>query len=93
MKWALFVLFLAVTLSAQSSQPPTNVRPDEATALKIAEPALIRVYGKRQIDYERQLRADLHDGIWTVNTELYVVLTARGIVRVKLACASVAWRN
>ena len=49
------------------SQNTTEVRvSDESTALKIAEPALIKTYGKRQIDYERPLRATLHNGIWTV---------------------------
>src|SRR5579862_5832871 len=67
MRKAICVLFLAVTLSAQSSPPPTSVRvPDEATALKIAEPALIKTYGKRQIDYERPLTAKLDGGIWSV---------------------------
>jgi hypothetical protein len=37
--------------------------PDEATALKIAEPALIKTYGKRQIDNERPLTATLDKGI------------------------------
>jgi hypothetical protein len=37
-----------------------------ALALSIAEPALIKVYGKRQIDYERPLTAKLDDGIWSV---------------------------
>jgi hypothetical protein len=32
--------------------------------LSIAEPALIKVYGKRQIDYERPLTATLDDGVW-----------------------------
>jgi hypothetical protein len=39
---------------------------DAATALKIGEPALIKNYGKKQIDYERPLNAKLEDGIWTV---------------------------
>jgi len=66
-KGAILGLFLVVALSAQSSPPPTNFRvPDEATALSIAEPALIKVYGKKTIDYERPLGATLHDGIWFV---------------------------
>ena len=40
--------------------------PDAATALSIAEPALIKVYGKRQINYERPLTATLEEGIWSV---------------------------
>jgi NTF2 fold immunity protein len=61
------LLLLAFTSSAQNSHPTTKVRvPDAATALSIAEPALIKVYGKRQIDYERPLTATLDDGIWSV---------------------------
>lgn len=40
--------------------------PDQETALQIAEPALIKTYGKRKIDYEKPLRAVLDGGIWTV---------------------------
>ena len=40
--------------------------PDAATALRIAEPALVKQYGRRRIDYERPLHAVLKDGIWTV---------------------------
>ena len=61
------LLLMVLTSSAQDSQPSTSVRvPDAATALSIAEPALIKVYGKRQIDYERPLTAALDDGIWNV---------------------------
>ena len=61
------LLLLALTSSAQNPQPATTVRvPEAATALSIAEPALIQVYGKRQIDHERPLTATLDDGIWSV---------------------------
>ena len=40
--------------------------PDAATALSIAEPVLIKVYGKRQIDYEKPLTAKLENGLWKV---------------------------
>jgi hypothetical protein len=72
MKSAICGLFLAVTLSAQSAPTQNSVRvPDEATALKIAEPALIKTYGKRQIDDERPLTATLDKGIWTVSGTLW----------------------
>jgi hypothetical protein len=65
------LLLLALTSSAQNPQPATKVRvPDAASALSIAEPALIKVYGKRQIDYERPLTATLDDGIWSVSGTL-----------------------
>jgi hypothetical protein len=40
--------------------------PNAATAISVAEPALVKTYGKRQIDYERPLTATLDKGIWTV---------------------------
>jgi NTF2 fold immunity protein len=61
------LLLMALPSLAQNSQPSANIRvPDAATALSIAEPALIKVYGKRQIEYERPLRAVLDEGIWNV---------------------------
>jgi hypothetical protein len=69
MKTAILATLLLIVLaaSAQDSRPSTNVRvPDAAAALSIAEPALIKMYGKRQIDYERPLTATLDDGIWNV---------------------------
>jgi NTF2 fold immunity protein len=57
----------ALTAVGSHSQNTTEVRvPDGATALKIAEPALIKTYGKRQIDDERPLTAKLDSGTWTV---------------------------
>jgi len=57
----------ALTAADSRSQTKAEVRvPDEATALRIAEPALIKTYGKRQIDYERPLTAKLDGGIWSV---------------------------
>jgi hypothetical protein len=40
-------------------------------ALKIAEPALIKTYGKRQIDDEKPLTATLDKGNWTVSGTLW----------------------
>jgi hypothetical protein len=61
------LIYAAFTLSAQNPPPATSGRvPDATTALSIAEPALIKVYGKRKIDYERPLTATLENGIWSV---------------------------
>jgi hypothetical protein len=65
------LLLMVLASSAQDSQPSTTVRvPDAATALSIAEPALIKVYGKHQMDYEKPLTAALDDGIWNVDGSL-----------------------
>lgn len=56
-----------LTAPDSRSQSKTQVTvSDTATALKIAEPALIKEYGKRTIDSERPLTAKLESGIWTV---------------------------
>lgn len=62
-------MLATVTLTAQDLLSQTTQKlgvPDAATALKIAEPALIKTYGKRVIDNERPLTAELKDGIWSV---------------------------
>ena len=64
---AVLLAAFALTAADSRSQTTAEVRvPDAATALRIAEPALIKTYGKRQIDYERPLTAKLEGGIWSV---------------------------
>jgi NTF2 fold immunity protein len=65
------LLLTAFTLSAQDTRTSAIVPvPDAGAALSIAEPALIKVYGKRQIDYEKPLTASLDNGIWNVHGTL-----------------------
>ena len=71
MKLAAFgtLLFVALTTIAPNlrSQSSTGIAvPDAATALKIAEPALVKTYGKRQIEYEKPLTAKLDRGVWSI---------------------------
>jgi hypothetical protein len=84
-------LILAVAL-ASSAQMPREAKPlrvpDSASAISIARLAAIRVYGKRNIQYEEPLNASLDDGLWTV-AEHYVVPTALENALVKSADASV----
>ncbi|HUO14956.1 MAG TPA: NTF2 fold immunity protein [Verrucomicrobiae bacterium] len=64
-------LFAGFVQGAQHSQTPSSIRvPDAATAVAIAEPALVKVYGKRQIDYEKPLIAALENGIWNIHGSL-----------------------
>ena len=39
---------------------------DSETAIQIGEAALVRVYGKRQIESEKPFIANLKDDVWTV---------------------------
>jgi len=65
------LLFIAFASSAQSPQPSTSVPVrDAATAVAIAEPALVKTHGQRQIDYEKPLTATLVDGVWIVHGSL-----------------------
>ena len=64
MRTAICCLLLSIVFTslAQNSTPATNVRvPDAATALSIAEPVLIKVYGKQVIDEEHPLKATLQN--------------------------------
>jgi len=57
-------------LSLGTNTTKEDLVPDAATALKIAEPALIKTYGKRQIEDQRPLTATLENGIWIVSGTL-----------------------
>ena len=63
-------LFATFTLAAPDLISPQSIPelpvPDAQSALKIAEPALIKKYRRQHIDYERPLTARLEEGIWTV---------------------------
>jgi hypothetical protein len=50
----------------RSSKPRPVAVPDEATAVKIAEKALTRIYGRKIIESERPFTATLTNGIWHV---------------------------
>jgi NTF2 fold immunity protein len=68
---AVLLAAFALTAADSRSQTSAEVRvPDAATALRIAEPALIKTYGKRRIDYERPLTTKLDGGIWSVHGTL-----------------------
>ena len=57
---------LPSTITTAGKDTPEVRVPDSATALKIAEPVLIKTYGKRQVNYERPLTAKLDSGVWTI---------------------------
>lgn len=44
---------------------------DADTAVKVAEKALVRVYGKKKIESERPFTATLDKGVWTVAGTLH----------------------
>jgi hypothetical protein len=61
------LLTVALSASGQNSSSQTHVRvPDAATAIAIARPAAIHVYGKKKIDYEEPLNASIKEGVWSV---------------------------
>ena len=68
--FALLVI-VAASFAQQPVNPAPNVIPDEATAVKIAEKALTRIYGKKIIDSEKPFTATLSNGVWHVGGTLY----------------------
>jgi NTF2 fold immunity protein of polymorphic toxin system component len=60
-------LALMFCCSVMSQQAVNN----SAEAIKIAEKALTRIYGKRQTESERPFKAKLEDGVWTISGTLH----------------------
>ena len=57
---------------AQDASTLKSIRvPDSETAVRIAEKALIPVYGKKQIESERPFNARLNGDVWTVAGSLH----------------------
>jgi len=66
------VVLVAVVTVAQTPQPSKAVDvPDAPTAVKTAEKALIKIYGKNQIEAEKPFTATLSSGVWHVVGTLY----------------------
>ena len=61
------VFLLLIATGGQSVVPEDGYVPDSATAVKIAEAVLIPVYGKEKVESERPFKAELENGVWTVN--------------------------
>jgi hypothetical protein len=60
------ICFIAPMTYAGSKQSV----PDEATAIRVAESALVPVYGRKQIESELPFTAKLSGNIWTVTGHL-----------------------
>jgi NTF2 fold immunity protein len=74
MKACAFVIILTVSATgilAHSQTSPVPAVPDEAAAVKVAEKALAKIYGRKQIQSERPFTAKLSDGIWHITGTLY----------------------
>ena len=66
------MLLIALSASAQQSPQVNALRiPDAETALKIAERLLVKTYGRKHIDAEKPLRAELTGGVWSIYGTLW----------------------
>ena len=66
-----FFVFVSLAAYGQNAAPPRARVTDGATAVKIAEKALIPVYGKKKVLSERPFTAELKDGVWMVSGTLH----------------------
>jgi NTF2 fold immunity protein len=55
-----------IAATSKSYRPNSGYAPDSATAIAIARAVLISVYGKKTIEDEEPLRAELKGNVWTV---------------------------
>lgn len=63
----LAVSMASIALAAYARDPKaTQPVPDEATAIRVAEAALVPIYGKTQIESERPFTAKLTGNVWHV---------------------------
>jgi hypothetical protein len=65
------VILLATTVWAQENKPKAEKVPDAETAVKVAEAALVRIYGKKVIESERPFTARLEGNVWFVSGTLH----------------------
>jgi len=66
------MLMVALSASAQQMRQVNAPRiPDQETALKIGEPLLVKTFGRKQIDAESPLSAELTGGVWSVYGTLW----------------------
>ncbi len=73
MKTRIFIAFahlLTSSLLCQGRKSKPKSVADSATAVEIAEAALIPVYGRKHIESERPFIATLSKGVWTVGGTL-----------------------
>jgi len=70
MKAAVPVLLVCAVMTLWAQDFPVTMLgvrvPEEAAALRIAEPVLIKKFGKQTIDDERPFKATLLNGVWMV---------------------------
>ena len=64
-------LLIATLAIGQGERPKRAPVPDSATAVKIAQAALVPVYGKKKIDSEEPFTAQLKNDVWTVSGTLH----------------------
>ena len=65
-----FVLLAGVNVFAKDDKDHGYI-PDSQTAVNIGRTKLIHIYGKKQIDSEEPLKAELQDGVWVVSGTLW----------------------
>jgi hypothetical protein len=91
------VLLLTMVASCQSTNRPKHAPvPDSEAAIARAEPVLIPVYGKKQIESERPFTPTLKDDVWTVAGTLHCSDGKSGVTTVCLggvAVVRIAKRN
>jgi len=70
--YAAFAILLIVTIVfGQSKRHKGDPVPDSATAIDVAEAALVPVYGKKQIKSEEPFTAKLEGDVWSVSGTLH----------------------
>ena len=67
---AMVLTTYASPVEARGYAPKAGFVPDEQTAMTIAEAILVPIMGRRELDLERPLRAELRGRVWIVSGHL-----------------------
>jgi hypothetical protein len=76
----LLIILAAAVFAQEANNPQPAAVPDEATAIKLGEKILERIYGRKQIQSEKPFTAKLTDGVWHVTGTLYCKDKNRNLV-------------
>ncbi len=80
----LFLIMSCICYAKESYIPKEGYAPDAKTAIKIAEAVLVPIYGKKTINCEKPLKAELIDGIWHVTGTMPKGFTLGGVATIEI---------
>ena len=74
-----------IKMASRGYMPKEGFVPDAQTAIRVALVILTRIYGQQKIESEAPFRAELRDGVWTIEGRELPRDMAGGVAIIKLS--------